>query len=825
MKRFLQFAALIIFSSSLYAQNAALPVQLCTENGVQSVTSGLKSTNYLQGVVPFCTVTVYLTGTQNLATIYKDGSGTPLGNPFVASASGYFLAFAAINQGYDIKLSGGIYPNTYLSPITITGVYPSQQVLAANITNQANGVVPLGCTASSLCAQSHINENTPGYETFTQTISAQGITNSSGYTQSGSSTNTLTGPLNSTYAGTNTFSGTVAAGAIVVGSKPNISAPDAYGATVGNLRDAAAHSIKEWGAKGDGSTDDYTAINNALTWEASNAGSCLYFPAGVYIINTPLTWTSSNQLCILGESHQSTAIYYTGPSGADSALYVNVCPVSGQTCSNGFSRLRIENIGIAATSTNASYAFHGYQVGYGNMTNVAFSGGTSSSFEGNFWNGQQALTNLVLSPVGLPASIPFSCVNGLTFDQGVYNAGATIYPSNQFALVMPTVEDCTGIGLNFADADAVTVTDAQISSNEQNLYDNCSSAGCNGSGNTFEQPLLESTTAVDQTTQPSQFFGLLEGNQINTYGNAIFVNSQILKLNSVSGAGPVVKNSRLNTITDTSTDGIQLGRNTYITGGKSVREQKSIYLSHSGGCIQTTIQSSYAFDGDGNGTIIFSTVPTQLTGGGWRAFVRGSVNEGSTNLNGVGELTELTNANPTITFSNGGTLTLTPSSTGLAWVASGVTAIYGVLYVDFFPGTNCAYYQPQYGAVYTSPISIGAGSLEGGNPILTSLIAGTPTFTAGTNVSSVACASGYTCSNSQGELTIAGGTATTGTIATVNFSTTLSAAPTLCVVTQNGGATTFNVGHGTPSTSSFTITAGVSVSGATVTADYRCTLN
>jgi len=118
-----------------------------------------------------------------------------------------------------------------------------------------------------------------------------------------------------------------------------------------------------------------------------------------------------------------------------------------------------------------------------------------------------------------------------------------------------------------------------------------------------------------------------------------------------------------------------------------------------------------------------------------------------------------------------------------------------------------------------------AASLSGaGTTVQTGLSIpnGTPTYTAGTNVTSVACASGYTCTNTRGELTIVGGTATTGTIATVNFSATLASAPGLCIVTQNGGATLFGLGHGTPSTTAFTVTAGITVSASTVTVDYQC---
>lgn len=118
----------------------------------------------------------------------------------------------------------------------------------------------------------------------------------------------------------------------------------------------------------------------------------------------------------------------------------------------------------------------------------------------------------------------------------------------------------------------------------------------------------------------------------------------------------------------------------------------------------------------------------------------------------------------------------------------------------------------------TNPLSI----IDGGPaPVL--ILAGAPTYTPGTSVTSCAQTSGYTNSNTRGEITIVGGTATTGTICTVNFSATLSSAPGLCQVTQNGGATAFSLGHGTPSTTSFAVTAAITVSGQTLTADYVCT--
>jgi len=102
-----------------------------------------------------------------------------------------------------------------------------------------------------------------------------------------------------------------------------------------------------------------------------------------------------------------------------------------------------------------------------------------------------------------------------------------------------------------------------------------------------------------------------------------------------------------------------------------------------------------------------------------------------------------------------------------------------------------------------------------------SIPTGTATFAAGSGVTSVVCASGYSCNNTRGTLTIVGGTATTGTIATVTFSGTLSAAPA-CFVTPNADASFLGLGNSAPSTTAFNITAAVTVLGLTFNVNYQC---
>ena len=118
--------ALVGLAAPLSAQTAAFN-GFCQQGGVSANVSGLPSTNKLNGVIPSCTVTVFLTGTTTKATIFKDSSHTPLSNPFtadslIAAAPGKWLFYAATGAGYDVTMSGGIAPLVYVQPVTLTGL-------------------------------------------------------------------------------------------------------------------------------------------------------------------------------------------------------------------------------------------------------------------------------------------------------------------------------------------------------------------------------------------------------------------------------------------------------------------------------------------------------------------------------------------------------------------------------------------------------------------------------------------------------------------------------------------------------------------------------
>jgi len=87
-------------------------------------------------IVPGCTVTVYNTGTTVTASLYATATGTARINPIVADATGYYWYYAAAGR-YDERFSGGVSPNTYPSPVTLTDVVISP-------TTFADPLVPVG---------------------------------------------------------------------------------------------------------------------------------------------------------------------------------------------------------------------------------------------------------------------------------------------------------------------------------------------------------------------------------------------------------------------------------------------------------------------------------------------------------------------------------------------------------------------------------------------------------------------------------------------------------------------------------------------------------
>lgn len=86
------------------------------------------------------------------------------------------------------------------------------------------------------------------------------------------------------------------------------------GSTLSYQKGSAGASITPWinvktdyGATGNGSTDDTTAINNAIA-AANSSGASLYFPAGTYKVSAALTSLTASGVIVKGDGRNRTIV-------------------------------------------------------------------------------------------------------------------------------------------------------------------------------------------------------------------------------------------------------------------------------------------------------------------------------------------------------------------------------------------------------------------------------------------------------------------------------------------------------------------------------------
>jgi hypothetical protein len=131
------------------------------EQGNNTVTvSGLTSSTTVQRSYPTCTITVYLTGTVTVATLYSDNAGTVLGNPFAnqSTSTGQFYFFADLGY-YDIQISATNLTTFTLSNVGLGGMggvflncnnYSSATNCLGGLTGSAGiAAAPYGFTAGA----------------------------------------------------------------------------------------------------------------------------------------------------------------------------------------------------------------------------------------------------------------------------------------------------------------------------------------------------------------------------------------------------------------------------------------------------------------------------------------------------------------------------------------------------------------------------------------------------------------------------------------------------------------------------------------------------
>lgn len=186
-------------------------------------------------------------------------------------------------------------------------------------------------------------------------------------------------PLGNTYdLGTNTLvnSGTAVAdtdvpnlqqvrSAIVGGAAPILVGPSGSstvgfiqagtGATARTVQDKLRDIIcvKDFGAKGDGVTDDTAAIILAAA-AIPNSGAALYFPAGDYLVSGPAITVSNRSLRVYGDGETASRIIQS--AAANVITYASTNAGNVATGSTKKNLLSVESIGIYKTTVNGGTA-------------------------------------------------------------------------------------------------------------------------------------------------------------------------------------------------------------------------------------------------------------------------------------------------------------------------------------------------------------------------------------------------------------------------------------------------------------------------------------
>ena len=404
VKKILFILALLLCPLSGLGQTGAIQ-GTSTLGGISATTQGAQSSNKLLGVIPAAKISIYLTGTQTLAILTSDGTHS-LSNPFYSNASnavnpGGYIAFAALDTGYDIVASSGqgtpnctTGPLCYTQPVTLCkDCYPSSQIVIPTAGCIGQNAIANGCTGATTAAGAAAN-----------IVNGQPISPSSVTT------------------------GTVVAGKVnaSVNSAINVSSPPYNADPTGTIPSTPS-----------------TGICAAAT-AAQNGAATISFAAGTYTVNGTCSVTSNFAVTATGPVTitQLNATAYTFSDSGAQFLSVDG-GASLITFAGGLGVVHVDNNDIDSTKYNFRHLIFGsgiasYAVDVQNTRSA-----TPISFTGTLTSGSTTIAS-VSSTAGLPSYQGYPIVG-----TGVPLGAVISYVGSGFiTITLPATASAPGVALN-----------------------------------------------------------------------------------------------------------------------------------------------------------------------------------------------------------------------------------------------------------------------------------------------------------------------------------------------------------------------------------------
>jgi len=209
------------------------------------------------------------------------------------------------------------------------------------------------------------------------------------------------------------------------------------------------YNVREFGAKGDGVTDDSAAITSALNAAIANA-SCLYFPPGNYFYNSATPINIAAAIIKISIFAAGNAIITGGPSST------NCFVISGEVIGNGgwstpWVLPSVQNFtnGAAIVCTDGTSAFQGPEIHISYIANchdgillTSGSAGASGVFQA--WIVFSSISKCIygirfqsrssskdsIQGSSLVGGLIYDCTNGVAFDgQVAISTAAVIIPA------------------------------------------------------------------------------------------------------------------------------------------------------------------------------------------------------------------------------------------------------------------------------------------------------------------------------------------------------------------------------------------------------------